>query len=83
MYQSHPQDRINTQVIYRFALTKVEFYLTIVNKPLHHSHTWFARTVAFIKCHILDSDQAHHFDGPHELVLIASVLNSNQTATTT
>ena len=28
----NPQDRINTQVIHRFALAEVEFYLTIVNK---------------------------------------------------
>ena len=34
VYLSYPQDRINTQVIYRFTLAQVgcTFYLTIVNK---------------------------------------------------
>ena len=46
VYLSYPQDRINTQVIYRFALVQafqVAFYRTIVNKVLRHCHSRFAR----------------------------------------
>ena len=37
MYLSYPQDRINTQVIYRFALDQVEWSLNDF-KPQLHSH---------------------------------------------
>ena len=48
---SYPQDRINTQVIYRFTSIHVSssevctlvFYLAIVNKVLRHCHSWLAR----------------------------------------
>ena len=49
VYQSYPQDRINTQVIYRFAINSSSevytfvFYLAIVNKVLRHCHSWLAR----------------------------------------
>ena len=47
VYQSYPQDRINTQVIYRIALAKVDIdvlhIVTIVNKILRHCHSWLAR----------------------------------------
>ena len=40
-------DRIDIQVIFRFKLAQAEctrmFYLTIVNKILHHCHSWLAR----------------------------------------
>ena len=43
VYESYPQDRINAQVIYRFALAQVMFNLTVVNKILRHCHFWLAR----------------------------------------
>ena len=45
VYLSHPQDRINAQVIYRFELAQVKctlyivLYLAIVNKVLRHCHS--------------------------------------------
>ena len=47
VYQSYPQDRINTQVIYRFALAQVEctsyFLLIKINKTRRHCQSWLAR----------------------------------------
>ena len=50
MYSSYPEDRINTQVIYRFHVSssgefKLMFYLLIivVSNILRHDHTWLAR----------------------------------------
>ena len=42
VFLSYPQDRINTQVIYRFALAQVKFNSAIVNKELRHCHSWLA-----------------------------------------
>ena len=43
LYYSYPQGRINTQVIYRFAVYKLMFYLTIINKIFRRCHFWLAR----------------------------------------
>ena len=47
VYQIYPSDRINTRVIYRFAISSSEvytlvFYLAMVNRELGHCHSWLA-----------------------------------------
>ena len=47
VYLSYPQDRINTQVIYRFALVKWILQVNVLfNNYKHtitHCHTWLVR----------------------------------------
>ena len=47
LYKSFPADRINSQVISRFALAQVKCtrkcFALIVNKVLRNCHSWLAR----------------------------------------